>query len=111
MDAGIRTFIDLTAAHDGLEPYAPLLQAIAESRNIELTRDEFSIPDLGVLKDREYDRVVRMIAEAKSRGGVFLHCWGGVGRTGTVVGCYLADQGLSYGEIPAEVRHDGTRNQ
>jgi len=24
---------------------------------------------------------------------VFVHCWGGVGRTGTVVGCLLVDAG------------------
>jgi protein-tyrosine phosphatase len=28
---------------------------------------------------------------------VYLHCWGGIGRTGTVVGCYLVHQGLEGG--------------
>ncbi|HTW99459.1 MAG TPA: protein-tyrosine phosphatase family protein [Acidimicrobiales bacterium] len=32
-------------------------------------------------------------------GAVYLHCWGGVGRTGTVVGCLLADEGLGHHEI------------
>ncbi|MGD8531455.1 MAG: hypothetical protein PVG97_10775, partial [Syntrophobacterales bacterium] len=26
---------------------------------------------------------------------VYLHCWGGRGRTGTVVGCYLARHGMA----------------
>jgi protein-tyrosine phosphatase len=26
---------------------------------------------------------------------VYVHCWGGVGRTGTVVGCFLVRHGLS----------------
>ena len=26
---------------------------------------------------------------------VYIHCWGGIGRTGTVVGCYLVRRGLS----------------
>jgi protein-tyrosine phosphatase len=26
---------------------------------------------------------------------VYLHCWGGLGRTGTVVGCYLVSKGLA----------------
>jgi hypothetical protein len=30
--------------------------------------------------------------------GVYIHCWGGHGRTGTVVGCYLREQGLSAEE-------------
>ncbi|KKW65721.1 hypothetical protein AAV95_05405 [Mycolicibacterium elephantis] len=27
---------------------------------------------------------------------VYLHCWGGKGRTSTVVGCRLIDTGLDY---------------
>jgi len=27
-----------------------------------------------------------------------VHCWGGVGRTGTVVGCWLARHGIANGE-------------
>jgi hypothetical protein len=26
---------------------------------------------------------------------IYLHCWGGIGRTGTTVGCYLVRQGMS----------------
>ncbi len=26
---------------------------------------------------------------------VYFHCWGGVGRTGTVAGCYLVRHGMS----------------
>ena len=26
---------------------------------------------------------------------VYVHCWGGVGRTGTVVGCYLIEQNMA----------------
>ena len=28
---------------------------------------------------------------------VFVHCWGGKGMTGTVVGCYLARHGFAAG--------------
>jgi protein-tyrosine phosphatase len=27
--------------------------------------------------------------------GVYIHCYGGIGRTGTVVGCFLVRRGLS----------------
>ena len=29
---------------------------------------------------------------------VYVHCWGGVGRTGTVVGCYLVRHGMTGDE-------------
>ena len=28
-------------------------------------------------------------------GTVYVHCWGGVGRTGTVVGCWLVRHGIT----------------
>lgn len=34
-------------------------------------------------------------AEIQSGGSVVIHCNGGLGRTGTVAGCYLVDHGLS----------------
>lgn len=33
---------------------------------------------------------------------VYLHCWGGKGRTGTVVGCWLARHGLADGQAALE---------
>jgi len=29
------------------------------------------------------------------RGTGYVHCWGGIGRTGTVVGCWLVRHGLT----------------
>jgi protein-tyrosine phosphatase len=29
---------------------------------------------------------------------VYVHCWGGIGRTGTVIGCWLVEQGLTGDE-------------
>jgi hypothetical protein len=36
---------------------------------------------------------------------VYVHCWGGFGRTGTIVGCYLVRHGLSGAAALAELRH------
>jgi len=98
VDAGIRTFVDLTTPYDRLEPYEPLLSAVALARGLDLRRVAFPIPDLGVVDDHEYDRITGAIAQAQARGGVYVHCWGGIGRTGTVIGCALVDEGLSYEE-------------
>ena len=41
---------------------------------------------------------------ALERGGtVYVHCWGGVGRTGTVVGCHLVRRGMTGDEALARV--------
>lgn len=99
VDAGIRTFIDLTTPADRLDPYEPIVGAVAEARRLRLRHMSFPIPDLGVVGDDEYGTVTHMIERAFEDGGVYVHCWGGIGRTGTVVGCVLADEGLSYDEI------------
>ena len=42
--------------------------------------------------DRILDAIDHALAGGKS---VYVHCWGGVGRTGTVVGCYLVRHGAT----------------
>lgn len=78
-----------------MAPYAELVGCIAAERGLGLRRLSFPIPDLGVIDDSGYDTIVAAIRDAAAGGAVYLHCWGGVGRTGTVVGCYLIDGGLS----------------
>jgi len=34
---------------------------------------------------------------------VYLHCWGGIGRTGTTVGCYLVRRGMSGAEALSQL--------
>ncbi len=99
VDAGIRTFVDLTTPADRLDPYEPVVHAAAQARRLDLRHVSFPIPDNDVIADHEYDTVTTMIERALGRGGVYVHCWGGVGRTGTVVGCMLADEGLGYDEV------------
>jgi protein-tyrosine phosphatase len=36
-----------------------------------------------------------LIQEGKK---VYLHCWGGIGRTGTVIGCYLIENQMASTE-------------
>lgn len=104
VDAGVRTFIDFTTPNDPLDPYAPTIEAAAEARNLDLRHLSVKIPDLGVLPDAEYDTILGLISEHRTRGVVYIHCWGGVGRTGTVVGCMLADRGHDYDAILATIK-------
>jgi ADP-ribosyl-[dinitrogen reductase] hydrolase len=99
VDAGIRTFVDLTMPEDRLEPYAAIVAAAATNRRLDLRHCNIGIPDFSVSDDATYDQLVDLIHQDADRGGVFVHCWGGIGRTGTVVGCLLAAGGLGYDGI------------
>ncbi len=96
VDAGVRTFIDLTTHTEGLPPYAPLLDAIADARRLDLRRWDFPIPDMGTLDESGYRAIEDAIDAERSAGRqVFVHCWGGMGRTGTVVGRQLVANGIT----------------
>ena len=83
---GVRHFIDLT--EDGeLRPYSHLLPK-------ECTYTRFPVRNVSVPDSAEsVHRLICHIQELSQRGDgyVYIHCWGGVGRTGTIVACYLAE--------------------
>jgi hypothetical protein len=96
LDVGVRTFIDLTAA-DELIGYDTLLHELAARRGVEVRYERRSICDMSVpAEPAVMVRILDLIDEARSAGRTtFVHCWGGIGRTGTVVGCHLVRRGLS----------------
>jgi hypothetical protein len=96
LDAGVRRFIDLTAEHEGPGPYIAVLLERADERDLRVAHRRFAIPDFGVpsaaLMRETLDTIYAAIG---ADDAVYLHCWGGVGRTGTVVGCLLREQGFT----------------
>ncbi len=103
--SGVDLFLDLTEPGEyGLRPYPPLLADGAEHRRM-------AIPDLGAPDRAGMRAILDAIKAALAEGRVvYLHCYGGIGRTGTVVGCWLVEHGLSGPaalERLAELR-DGT---
>ena len=88
--AGITVFIDLTEAHE-LAPYARWLPAAGAYYR------RFPIRDVSVPAEaRQMQNILDDIDEALAAGSnVYLHWWGGNGRTGTVVACWLQNHGRS----------------
>jgi protein-tyrosine phosphatase len=55
----------------------------------------YAIPDFDVPSRASMRATLDAIYDAIRAGEtLYLHCWGGVGRTGTVVGCLLREQGF-----------------
>ena len=97
LDAGIDTVIDLTTEDDRLTPYRELLRAAAENSGRTARYFAHPIPDFGAIDDAGYDAILaRIHSEMDGGRNVYVHCWGGKGRTSTVIGCLLAESGLSY---------------
>ena len=96
---GIRTFIDLTEERDGLEPYDLALTELAQQEGLELRYRRHGVRDMGLPADGVMSAVLRLIASEIAEGRpVYVHCWGGIGRTGTVVGGWLVEQGMPPGD-------------
>lgn len=83
---GVRHYIDLTEEGE-LRPYSQLLP-----KGTTYTR--FPIRDCDVPSSiDDVEKLIRHIQKLSKRndGYVYIHCWGGVGRTGTIVACYFAE--------------------
>ena len=97
LDAGVTAFLDLTEAGEyGLRPYAAEVIALGAARGIGVTHQRRPIPDLGAPTPQEMTATLDALDAARAAGHtVYVHCFGGIGRTGTVVGCWLVRHGLS----------------
>ena len=105
LDAGVSLFIDLTEEGERtrtgpMRPYRALLEEEAARRGIEAEHRRFPIPDTSAprsvaLMAEILDAIDGAIAAGRK---VYVHCWGGKGRTGTVVACHLVRHGRSTAE-------------
>lgn len=93
--AGFNTFFDLTRPEE-LPPYLPALQKEAARFGISINYQRFHIQDKGLPSHEQMSALLDAIDGAlAAERKIYLHCWGGIGRTGTAVGCWLVRHGLS----------------
>jgi hypothetical protein len=116
LEAGITTFIDLTQSYE-LAPYEAILKEQARACGLTVTYQRISIQDYGLPSRDTMTQILNTIDNALASGQkIYVHCWGGVGRTGTTVGCYLVRHGRTgeqaldqisewWQDIPKHVTH------
>lgn len=104
LTAGARVFVNLMEVDERDERrrlfagYEEPLAEIARAHGVEARCLRFPIRDLDVPTRPEMTRILDALDEALESGGVYLHCRGGLGRTGTVAACWLLRRGLVTGE-------------
>jgi protein-tyrosine phosphatase len=95
LGAGIRTFIDLTQPHE-LVPYEPILKEQSLTYDLELHYHRFPIRDHAVPASQLMTDILDSVDNSiQNNKPVYIHCWGGVGRTGMAVACYFIRRGFS----------------
>ena len=98
LDAGIRAFFDLTEEGE-LSPYRDSLRDLADERGLAVAYDRVPIRDGGVPRPADLHVLLSRLETNVAHGTPsYVHCWGGIGRTGTVIGCWLVEHGAMDGE-------------
>jgi protein-tyrosine phosphatase len=94
---GVTDFVDLTREEDSLEPYDWAANLIAEKQGRDVRHTRFPIYDGAVPASDDLTFAILDFIDKriKEKGCVYLHCWGGIGRTGTIVGCFLVRRGVA----------------
>lgn len=113
LEVGVVDFLDLTTVDDGLEEYVTSLKGLVPSGGEVLEGDDwsasvplttirygrFSIRDRGIPTPGTLQRILSALSASQGANRkAVVHCWGGIGRTGTVVGCWLVHAGVARDE-------------
>lgn len=79
--------------------YRPALQGLAVEAGRTIGYERLPIRDNDVPSVAYMTTILDTISAANAAGQiVYVHCWGGKGRTGTVVGCYLVRRRIATGD-------------
>ena len=122
LEHGIRHIINLMETAEvnsngnPFVPYEDQMTAIARAMGCNLEIDRRPIRDYGIPTPKAMKKLLDLIdLSIENNQPVYLHCLGGLGRTGTVVGCYLARHGYDSGpkvfDIIRTLRRDTATHQ
>lgn len=102
--SGVNSFLDLTRDGEyGLRSYVDLLRGL-QDQEIRISYQRHPVPDMQVPAVDEMIRILDHIENEIGNGRtIYLHCYGGRGRTGTVVGCFLVRNGMDGGSALAQI--------
>jgi len=109
LDGGVRAVVNLMEEHELdhsgrlFAPYEPDFHALAAERGTAVLTLRHPIRDLGIPTRDGMRAILDTVDEALSAGAVAVHCWGGVGRTGTVAACWLLRHGHATRENVLDV--------
>jgi len=105
LEAGMRCIVDLTSEADrnvmglALSAYSELARELAGRQGYRISYHQKSIDDLGVPSHAGMREILDIIdGSLRMDNPVYVHCLAGIGRTGTVVGCWLVRHGLALGQ-------------
>jgi len=115
--AGIRHVINLMEPNetdwDG-KPFARYenqMTTLAEAMGVAVTFNRMPIKDMSAPSNAHMDRILGVIDRCiENDQPVYVHCWGGRGRTGTVAGCYLARHSYASGQKVLDLIMDLRQN-
>ena len=94
LNADISLFINLTEKGESTS-YAELLYRQADIYGKDVEHWNAPIIDWGTTSVNRMVEILDRIDESlENERRVYVHCLGGIGRTGTVVGCYLVRHGM-----------------
>jgi len=103
LEAGVNTYIDLTEPNERI-PYEAVVQERAGYHQLDIQYHRFSIGDFGIPSATKMRVILDTMHDAIANGSKpYIHCWAGMGRTGTVVGCYFVEIGMSGAEALEKV--------